>query len=158
MSIMRTYYIWQLVESPDKSYRFGAFGLWSDAELSVGVIIGCFPVMPRFFQHVRSKVYEAVSFRSKSTDTFGHDPKDRSKTPKADVLTQIKSPFAKYKAGSSILRTYDDPYIQPHREYYTLDESGASQRQAATAFDPMQVPNAGIATRREDLEYRHQNP
>lgn len=149
---MRTYYTWQLSHSPDKSYLMAVCGLWTDAELSVGFIVGCFPVMPKFFQHVRPKVYEAFSFRSRSTDTFGNDPNNRSKTHKADVLTQMKSPLAKYKIGLSVLKASDDPYA------HNLDVSGASQREAATTFDPIQVPNAGIATRREDLEYGHQNP
>ena len=154
---MRTYSTWQVTESPDKSYRFGAFGLWSDAELSVGIIVGCFPVMPRFFQHVRPKVYEAFSFRSKSTDTLGEDPKGRCKSPTADVHIKMKSHFAKYKVGPSNLETCDDLYTQPHGEYYTLDEAGTPQRRATTTSDPMQGPNTRTATRREDLEYGHQN-
>lgn len=155
---MRTYYTWQLSYSPDKSYLMAVCGLWTDAELSVGIIVGCFPVMPKFFQHVRPKVYEAFSFWSKSTDTLCQDPKGRSKTSRADGLTQIKNPFAKYKIGLSVLKACDDPYAQLHGDYHTLDVSGASQREAATAFDPIQIPNAGIATRREDLEHGHQNP
>ena len=155
---MRTYYIWQIPESPDTSYQFGVFGLWSDAELSVGIIISCFPVMPKFFQHVRPKVYEAFSFRSKPTDALGQDPERRSKTPRAGTLIQKKNPFAKYKAGPSILETRDDPYTQPHGEYYTLNESEPSQRQGATTFDPIRGSFPGTSTRREDLEYGHYNP
>lgn len=155
MSIMRTYFIWQLAESRDKSYMLAAFGLWSDAELSVGLLIGCCPVMPRFFQHVRPKLSEAFSLSPKSVSNLSHHPKGRSKTPTMNARAKIKSPLAKYKFGSVIAESITDPYTQLHAEYYTLSESEASQRQAISAFAPAQVPDAGIATRRGDLEYGH---
>ena len=156
MSIMRTYYIWQLAESRDKSYMLAAFGLWSDAELSVGVFIGCTPVMPRFFQHVGPKVSEAFSIRPKAVNAIGHDPKDRSRTHTINIIAKTKNPFAKYKFGSIITQSNIDPYAQLHSEYHTLNESEALQSQAIQVFAPTQAPGTGIATRRDDLEYGHQ--
>lgn len=156
MSIMRTYFIWQLAESRDKSYKLAAFGLWSDAELSVGLLIGCCPVMPRFFQHVRPKLSEAFSISPKSVSNMSHHPTGRSKTPTTNARAKIKNPFAKYRFGSVIAESDDDPYTQLHAEYYTLSESGPSQRQAISAFAPTEVINAGAATRRGDLEYGFQ--
>lgn len=153
---MRTYFIWQLAESSDKSYMLAAFGLWSDAELSVGLLIGCCPVMPRFFQHVRPKLSEAFSFSPRSVSNPSHHPKGRSKTPTVNGRVRIQNAFAKYRFGSVIAESDIEPYTQQHAEYYTLIESEASQRQAVSAFAPTQASDAGIATRRGDLEYGHQ--
>ena len=157
MSIIRTYYCWQLAASPDKSYLLAAYGLCSDAELSVGVLIGCFPIMPKFFQHIGPKLSEALSFRSKATSENGDNLGYRSMTPENHTLTKIKNPFSKYKVGSSIVDSCNDPYPQLHREYYNWNESAASQPQATTAFAPIPIPNAKVATRRGDLEYGHQH-
>ena len=153
---MRTYYTWQLSASPDKSYLMAACGLWTDAELSVGIIVGCFPVMPKFFQHVGPKVFEAFPFLSKSVCSCGQELKSRSRILDADTHTQIRKPFAKYMAGPSIAESCDDPYTRLHGEYYTLNESEVSQRQATAAVDLTREAGAGPATRREDLEYGHQ--
>lgn len=152
MSIMRTYYTWQIAISPDKSYLFAGFGLWSDAEFAVGIIIGCFPVMPKFFQHVGPKVSEVFSFRSRSTSASGHDPRDRSKTSNTDAVPKVKNPFAKYRIGSNTFGSSNDPYAEFHGEYYMLDglEGPPSQVKMAAG--------AGVATRREDLEYGHPGP
>lgn len=155
MSIMRTYFIWQLAESSDKSYMLAAFGLWSDAELSAGLFIGCCPVMPRFFQHVRPKISEAFSFSPKSVSNLSHHPKGRSNTPTMNSRA-LKKPSPRYRFEVVFTESETDPYTQLHAEYYTLDESEASQRQAISASAPAQVPDAGTATRRGDLEYGHQ--
>lgn len=153
---MRTYFIWQLAESRDKSYMLAAFGLWSDAELSVGLLIGCCPVMPRFIQHVRPKLSKALSLSPTLVSTLSHHPTGRNKTPTIIARAKIKNPFAKYRFGSVIAESDIDPYTQLHAEYYTLNEPEASQRQAIPAFAPTQVSDARIATRRGDLEYGHQ--
>ena len=156
VSVIRTYYCWQLAASPDTSYLLAAYGLCSDAELSVGVLIGCFPIMPKFFQHIGPKLSEAFAFRlkaaSKSGDNLGH----RSMTSETHTLTKIKNLVAKYKVGSGVVESCNDPYAQLHGEHYTLNGSKASQPQAATDFAPIQVPAAKVATRRGDLEYGHQ--
>ena len=156
MSIVRTYYGCQLAASPDKSYLLAAHGLCNEVELSVGVLIGCFPIMPKFFQHVGPKITEALTFWSKAASRNGDNLGHRSMTSETHILTKIKNPFAKYKVSSSVVESRKDPYAQLHREYYTWDESAASQRQATTAFAPIQVSNAKVATRRDDLEYRCQ--
>ena len=155
MSIVRTYYTWQLAVSPDRSYLLAAHGLCSDTELSVGVLIGCFPIMPKFFQHIGPKLSEALSFRSKATSSNGDNLGHRSMTPETHTLAKIENPVAKLKVGSGVVEPCNDPYAQVHGEHYTWNGSEASQLQAATEFAPTQVrvPVAKVATRRGDLEY-----
>lgn len=103
-SIIRTYYIWRIAESPDQSYFFAPFGQWSGVELSAGIIVGCFPVFPKFFQHVGPKTYK--------------------------MLSRIRTCFATYKTGPSASGARDDPYARLHREPYTLNELEGPRLQA----------------------------
>ena len=148
-SIMRTYATWRFVESPDKSYEFGRFGLWSTAELPVGIITGCLPAMPKFVQHIGPKLQGVFS-------TLGSTPaSDSSKTFTSTTLSKIKAPFSKRSTELSTSDTDTPSYTsQPHGEYYMLDKLGASQHQPDRNSIP--VPSGGAATRRDDLEYGHE--
>ena len=149
---MRSYYTWRFVESSDKSYYFGTFGLWSSAELPVGIITGCLPVMPAFFQHAGPKIYGVFSTQSTSATHSGHSP--RSKRLNPTTLTNIRGPFSKHSTGLSTSDADTDPYAQPHGEYCMLDEFAASQHRETR--DPIPAPGGGRATTRDDLEYGHQ--
>lgn len=54
---MRTYYIWLLFESSDVTWVSAIAGLWTWAEIGIGILISCLPVFPRFFTHVKPKIY-----------------------------------------------------------------------------------------------------
>lgn len=158
-SIMRTYYTFRVVKTSDKSYMFGPFGLWSGAELSASVITSCLPVLPKFFQHIRPKVYrvyKVFSAQSKSTSSSGPDQRDGSRPSKKQALTKVKNSFAKHGAGLNLTESDTDPYSQLHGEYYTLDEFEASKPQTIMASAPTQASGVGIATRRDELECGHQ--
>ena len=157
MSIVRTYYAWQLAASPDKSYLLAEYGLCSYVELSVGVLIGCFPIMPKFFQHIGPKINEGLTFRLKAASKNGDNLDHISMTPESYTFNKTKNPFAKYNAGSSVLESCTDPYAQFQGEHCSWNESAASQPQATTSFAPIPVSGATVATKRDDLEYGHQN-
>ena len=148
-SIMRTYSTWRFVESPDKSYEFGRFGLWSMAELAVGIITGCLPVMPKFFQHVGPKTHSVFS------TTRVTPASDSSKTFSSTTLKKSNILFGKHSTGLGTSNAETSPYAsQPHGEYCMLDEFGASQHQVDR--NSIAVPSGGAATRRDDLEHGHQ--
>ena len=148
---MRTYFTWRFVESPDKSYEIGRFGLWSTAELAVGNITGCLPTMPGLVQHVRPKL------RSVFSTTRSTPASDSSRKFTSTTLAKIKTPFGKHSAGLGISDADTSPYAsQPHGEYFMLDEFITSQHQEDR--DSISIPSGGVATRRDDLEYGHQGP
>lgn len=154
MSIVRTYYGWHLASSPDRSYMLAICGLCSDAEISIGVLVGCFPIMPKFFRYVGPKISEALSCRPKAASEIRDNPAHR---PETHTHTKNKNPFAKYKAGSSVVECWTDPYAQLHEDHYTRNGSEDSLPLAATDFAPIQVPGLNVATRRGDLEYGSQD-
>ena len=145
---MRTRSSWQIIKSSDISHVAEPFALWSMAEISVGVITGCLPVVPKFFQHIGPEVYKKLSFPFVPASNPGHDP--RSNTFKTATNTMIASPFARYSSRPKTSDSENDPRAQIHGEYYMLGEVEASQSRADS--DPIPAQDVAVTTERDDLE------
>ncbi len=154
-SILRTYYSFQVSKSSDKTYNLQLMGLWAWAELAIGIIVGCLPVMPRFFQHIGPKVYQTLSFGFKNEISPAHGLKDAHKKAKANAFTKIQRPFATYirpSVSRSLTDTYS-PETQFHDDCLTLDKLESSLPQVFIAHETVHPPGVIIATRRNDLDY-----
>ena len=145
--------------STDESYSLGVLNICAVAELAIGIIVGCLPVMPKFLQHASAKLAKALSFASKPTiesrQEIGQESKGQKNTPKASALTNIKRSFAKYKAGADVTDSWGDrhhSHAENHGDYLNLTELDAPSLQA-TASVQSWSRGGGIATRREDLEH-----
>lgn len=67
ISIVRSYLTFKIVKSHDVSYNLIMMGFWTYAEIAIGIIISCLPVLPRLFQTFGPRIYSAFSFRSKTS-------------------------------------------------------------------------------------------
>ena len=152
-SILRSYYTWQTVESHDTSWELIPMGLWTWAEVSTGIIVGCLPTMPKFFQHIGSKVH-----RSTSENKDGLKSSAATNAPRLNVIARAKRPFAKYGVGSTVFDGWNDSHTSPdqsHNEYVVLDDAfDGSLPGVTTPCAPMVWPDQNIATARDDLEYK----
>ena len=158
-SALRTYYTWAVHRDTDKSYSLVSLNICAAAELAIGIMVGCLPIMPKFLQYASVKVAKALPFTSKPTSKsgqeFGQDFQGQRNTPKANALTSMKRSFAKYKAGADVTDSWSDLYdlrAQNHGDYLTLTEFGSPSLQATESLQPCSG-GGGIATRREDLEH-----
>ena len=142
---MRTYYTWKIIASSDESYLLVPHGLWSLAELSAGIVVGCFPIMPRFFQHVGPRAYRIFKFGSGITKSSSYNQSARTELPRTDTFIKITNPSDRYDTGVSVPDEGTIPDAQIHGEQYMLDELPQVQ-----ARMPVGV---GIPTRRDDLEH-----
>ena len=152
---MRTYYSFQVPKSSDRTYKLEFMGLWSWAELTIGIIVGCLPVLPKFIRHIGAKVCSTFSSTSKDGVSAAHGPIARKTLLKATAFTEIQRPFADH-VGSSISESSTDTYspqAQLHREYLTSDKYDSLSLNAITTHKPTHPPSVVIATRRDDLEY-----
>ena len=148
-SIVRAYYTWVVVRDPDLSYGLVITCFCASAELTIGIIVGSLPVMPKFLKHVSVNVSKALSFASKSAIKSAQELEGESNAPKANTMASIKRAFAKYKAGSDVTGSWGDlhyPRAENHGEYLTLTEFEPSSLQPRSL-------GGGTATKREDLEY-----
>ena len=153
-SVLRTYYTWRIVQSPDVSYYMIPMGLWTYAEISTGVFISCVPVMPRFFQHVVPKMTRAMTTRSiftKSSAGRSVDEPHLAAAPKHTRSLPTNSAF--WTRSSTSGDVYDSHPSRPE-EYVVLhdDVSGTP----ASRFQELQhLPEANFARTRHDLEGAH---
>ncbi|CAD6593760.1 MAG: hypothetical protein ASARMPRED_007916 [Alectoria sarmentosa] len=152
-SILRTYYTWKIVQSPDITYNMVRMGMWTYAELSTGIVISCLPVIPKFFQHVGPKISSVFTMRSKYTKNSGNE--SASGTPSGKIQPEkFKLPSFKTSFSSVISNTEKDTdhelYSQqslPKGEYAMLHEETALPSRELS-----QMPAARLATTRDDLE------
>ena len=68
-SILRVHYAGYIASEHDKSYNIARMGFWTFAEIAIGTVVSCSPVLPKFFQHFGPKVHEALSSRSRISDS-----------------------------------------------------------------------------------------
>ena len=149
-SILRTYYTWQTVEARDISWELLSMGYWTWTELSIGIIVGCLPTMPKFFQHIGPKLRRRILGTASDTGSSAE-----ADTPKANVLAKFQRPFAKYGLGLSVSDSRNESYIthaQPRSEYLILDGLELSAPQASRFGEGSKYQGKAIATVREDLE------
>lgn len=59
-SIVRLYYAIRALETGDITYNIAMMGLWTHAEVAVGIICSCLPVLPIFFQTVWPKIISRI--------------------------------------------------------------------------------------------------
>lgn len=156
-SILRTYYTWKIVQSPDISYNMVPMGMWTYAELSTGIVISCLPVIPKFFQYIGPKVSSALTLRSKSTKYSGNGSGSAAPSDKVRA-EKLKLPNFKHTFASVVSTTEKNEdhelYSQeslPKGEYVMLQEEMAVPRHFVTS-EVIQMPAAKIATTRDDLE------
>ena len=149
-SVLRTYYTWRVVASHDTSWELLPMELWTWAELSIGIIVGCLPALPKFFRHIGTKIH--LKLRGSGTERAASVA---AHPPKANFLASVKRPFGKYGVGRSVTDSWNDPYIprsQHREEYVVLDEFDATPLQEEPLNAPTEWPGHGIATIRRDLE------
>ena len=148
---MRTYYTWRVVESQDTNWDLLPMALWTWAELSIGIIVGCLPTLPRFIQHIGTKI--RVNFSGSGT---GRGAGAAALPLKANVLASIRRPFGKYGIGPSITDSWNDPDMpraQFREEYLVLDGFDKPSLKEEPRNTPSGWPGQDSATAREDLEY-----
>lgn len=163
-SVLRTYYTWKTVQSPDKSYNIVPMGLWVCAELSAGICISCLPVTPKLLKHIGPKLSSALTtLKSRSTkasaDSGSVSPAKLKSSQRAEgeklkhpgfnlTLTSLFSSGAKKEDDHEL---YDQQSV-PKREYALLHEESEISMRDDTPGELSQVPPVNLSTMRDDLE------
>ena len=162
-SVLRTYYTWKIVQSPDISYNMVPMGMWTYAELSTGIVISCLPVIPKFFQHIGPQLSRALTFRHDKVTKESNNSGSSASGKSSDLVRgeRLKLPSFKHTFASVISSHRDgdgdgDPELcsqpsLPKKEYVMLHEQTAVPRRDP-ASDLALMPQAKVATMRDDLE------
>lgn len=153
--MVRTYYTWKIIKSPDITYNICIMGLWAYAEISIGIIVSCLPMIPKFFKHCGPKIHDMFSLGSLSEALLRPKLRSTGNTDKTSSIPAIRRRFTKCSDGNSIPETCNDFYhMGPELkgEYITLDEYDIQQPKSAATIGLTPTLADGPATRREDLE------
>ncbi len=103
-SIVRTYYSWKIIHSQDVTYDLFQMGLWNYAEISIGIMVSCLPVSPRFFQFIGPKIYGTFTRLASETKV------DSSLSPSAFKQKNVSTKFKRLVTRQSNSEAWDDPY------------------------------------------------
>lgn len=153
-SIMRTYYTWKIVQSPDITYNLCIMGLWAYAEISIGIVVSCLPVLPKFFNHFGPTIYGSFSLRTWSVTLFRPKMRFIGNTDKTGTSSGFRGPCTKRSGGNSIPETWNDSNHSSELKgaYINLDKYETQSPKSAGTNGITPTPVNGPATRREDLE------
>ena len=100
VSIIRTYYIWTVLNRPDVSNDLIGLSLLSYAEVAIGVIVSCAPTLPRFFQHVGPKVFRVFPRRTRVSSSLDYRT-ERVKSTRNVTRNVAPDLFATHRAPDS---------------------------------------------------------
>ena len=150
---MRAYTAWQVARLDDKSYLMIKMGMWSWGEISAGILVSCFPVIPKFFQHFGPKTFAIFASTFRSRASSGHEPGSTTVAPKIESLSKFRQHLSKRGGGDRIPQTWDDPYntrTQSDGDYITLDDL---DKISPGRVEPLpQTLAEGLATKQDYLE------
>lgn len=76
--MVRLYYAVRLQQTGDVSYNIAPMGFWTYAELSMGIVCGCLPTSPKFFQAIGQKLSSLTKSGSSLRTIFGSVGLNRS--------------------------------------------------------------------------------
>jgi len=140
------------VKPPDVSYNAVVIRLWTWAEITIGIIIACLPVIPKFFQHFSSKMKGSFSPGYKSNTKLGHTLGSIGNSDTTKVSSKHKSHFTQQSGGTIT----SDPWCESNSakarlkdEYITLDDYDSPPPKSDL---PVAVTRKSNPTRRDDLE------
>ncbi|KAG6993742.1 hypothetical protein G7Y79_00051g086620 [Physcia stellaris] len=156
-SILRAYYASEIVKSHDISWNVSKMGLWTFAEVAIGTVVCCAPVLPKFFRHFGSKLYGTFSSKTKS----GKDAQPQySHTVVPGQKSESSGPFKKLPSmdggSSGLFEAKDLSYpssAMVKGDYLTVDSyDKMSTRGNNVISHEDSTTRKGLATKRDDLE------
>ncbi|KAL8954000.1 MAG: hypothetical protein Q9222_000161 [Ikaeria aurantiellina] len=114
---------------------------WTYAEISIGTIVSCLPVLPKFFRHIAPKLQNAFHERSNpNVNLEGVDPPLKS-------AGNIKNPSLTCAQALS-----HPPNAMIKDKYLTLDDIGTMPLDPVAITQSDADSTESMTTKRNDLE------
>ncbi len=136
------------------TYNMCIMGLWAYAEISIGIIVSCLPVLPKFFTHVGPKIYVSLSLGNLSGIVLRPKVTSIGKTNKTATSSGVRRAFTEPKSKGGMTETWNDSdhSSELNGQYIALDDYDMQAPKSAAMKRLTQTLADGPATRREDLE------
>ena len=154
-SIMRSYYTTKLLKGSDTTYFLGHMGLWTWAEISSGIIVGCLPVMPKFLQTLGSSLQRSLCWSSKPSLRSLQLTRPTQMMRRLYDRISLKNPLAKRTDNSTESTPHADSYSfeMPRIRCAPLDNMTACVLKNTSKSEPGWQDLEDQPTKRQDLEF-----
>ncbi|KAL9004004.1 MAG: hypothetical protein Q9188_003166, partial [Gyalolechia gomerana] len=106
-SIVRTYYT-STLDDRNVSYVLIIMGQWIWGEMAAGILIGCLPVMPRFFQHIGPKVYTSLKSNIITGSIFAGRSRSTGIVSEYEFNEPSTRPLKKHSSESNFFDKLDE--------------------------------------------------
>ena len=120
-SVVRLYYSIKLTRSVDVAYRVTFIGYWTIAEVAMGIICSCLPIMPKLIQHLRVKASAKFSSFDSGSYVGGVSLRSLFKRSKSSQTASVASKGNTLDGSWDLGRHHSLPN-QTRGEYYTLED------------------------------------
>ena len=153
---MRTYYSWKIRYSADFSYLLTIIDIWTSAEIAIGTVVSCIPVIPMFLRHTSPKIRNYFQ----SCLRLMKEPLSKRKTinnptnvsESTQHLNQHKPPATKPSRETIISEPNSELQdLVPHQQYLHFNQESAHVMPERHDFTIVETQST--ATKREDLEH-----
>ena len=123
-SIARVFYTWKFANDADVSYNAGVMSLWAEAEMVIGIVVSCMPVLPRFFQAIAPNLHAVSALGARARTAVDHRPASSGASDTTPISMYDRPFFRPHGVDSSSKSWNDvyDPQTELRREYISLKE------------------------------------
>ena len=138
--------------------------LWAYAELSLGTIASCLPVLPKFFRHFGPKIYGSFCHKFKTSNASRPNAKwvvDDRQPRNFEKDRHVGSKGSDFSKGDGNDRLHGiwsgtrPPSAKVNGEYFTLNGQDINLQQWSTGGDKNLNTLESTATKRDDLAVGH---
>ncbi|MCJ1350127.1 MAG: hypothetical protein MMC33_000108 [Icmadophila ericetorum] len=128
-SIIRLLYTIKFVTAKDSTYTIFFVAVWAVVEIAIGIIVGCLPVLPRFFQHL---THSHTSFdSSRGSGGFNKHSKQSHTSSTSTSSTPAPPqrptrPFSRShsRSGTLVLNDFGNEIYEPLHERHVMSTHG----------------------------------
>ncbi|KAB2573870.1 hypothetical protein DBV05_g7472 [Lasiodiplodia theobromae] len=126
--------------SPDATYSFTLINLWGIAEVGIGIVCACFPVMPAFWKYLHKQHPSQMtsSYQRSGGRSYGHRSGHRSvsgielkKSHHSRTITEQRSSVS--MGGKHTLNGSDENMLIPHDGKITVSVRGGEDLEMGKA-------------------------
>lgn len=137
--------------------------MWAHAEIAIGIVVSCLPVIPKFFLHFGPRIRRSLSYRYKAasnavTKSLSSSSISRGRHSSKGSKTLVDR--AGGKVNHDLLMNSTNSEAHTMGDYITLDDYETPPIVPPKAYRADEITEShavGVATIRDDLETGHGN-
>ena len=140
-SIGRAIFVWNVTTEVDFSFAICKVGFWTQAEISIGIVVACLPVAPRFFQSFGPTMRRFLPFLSRleAADELQYS----HKLSQGDTKMSIKA--QRQFSTKNTPEAWGDPHsvrTQPTSKHSVSANTSPQRAETKEVYEPSSRPSS----------------